>query len=171
MQNQLPSLKPFIYNKHKTEVFHPRDPLLDKVNTFTKQQTKLYQTNRQQALRVEAKALVEPVKKFTQPQERFVNNYYEMSKLFSANHKTREKIRATNTIEPNKLILQDKMKKEEKNLNDIFQVLHKDQHQIIAFYHNLNKNEQKKVVCAPSSQNHNLISSTKVNEIKQKVFI
>ncbi len=78
----------------------------------------------------------------TQPEQnsKFLNQYNEMSKVLTQNRKTREKIRMTELIET-KNLQQENLKREEKKLNSIFNLLHKDQRHIIDFYNKLNKNE------------------------------
>jgi hypothetical protein len=167
----LPTLKPILYTKFKTEsnAFNTTNRdlgALDKVNTFTnKQQSKVYQLNYQQKIRLDTKPIIEPTnKKVTQPEQnsKFLTQYNEMSKVLTQNRKTREKIRMTESIET-KNLQQENLKREEKKLNNIFNLLHKDQRHIIDFYNKLNKNDYQKQIPAPSNP---LISHG-----KQKIFI
>ena len=163
----LPTLKPILYTKNKTEsnaFITNRDfGALEKTNTFSKQQNKLYQFNYQQKIRLDAKGIVDPAKKLSQdPNSKFLNQYHEMSKALTQNRKLREKIRIAETIET-KNVQQENLRNEEKKLNSIFNLLHKDQRQIIDFYSKLNKNDYQKPIHAAA---HSLI-----NHGKQKIFI
>ena len=161
---QLPSLKPSFNYKHKTEanvLTSNRDSNfqnLDKVSTLTsKLQTKSYKMNHHQMLRLDAKGIAAEKK---DSNLKFLNEYHEMSKFLSSNKKTRERIRMTDIMEKYKLA--ENFKKDEKKLNDILQYLHKDQHQLIDFYHKINRIDYQK----PTVATHNLISNS-----KQKIYI